>query len=117
GWEIRPEGLTEFLVRLARDHTGALPLFVTENGMALEAGADPTADEGRVAFIGDHLRAALAAIEQGVNLRGFFYWSLLDNYEWAFGYGPRFGLVHVDYATMTRTPKASWHAFKDMLTR
>ncbi|MCF3974541.1 GH1 family beta-glucosidase [Paracoccus salsus] len=116
GWEIRPEGLTEFLVRLARDHTGDLPLHVTENGMALEPGLDMTDDAARVAFIGDHLRAARAALDQGVNLRGFFYWSLLDNYEWAFGYGPRFGLVHVDYRTMRRTPKASWQAFRRMLT-
>ena len=115
-WEIRPEGLTEFLTRLKRDHTGDLPLYVTENGMALEAGADITDDARRVQFIADHLRATKAAIDQGVDVRGFFYWSLLDNYEWAFGYGPRFGLVHVDYDTMVRTPKASWHAFRDMLT-
>lgn len=116
GWEIRPEGLTEILTRLARDHTGALPIYVTENGMAAAAGDDVADDPARVAFIGDHLRAARAAMDQGVDLRGFFYWSLLDNYEWGFGYGPRFGLVHVDYQTMTRTPKASWHAFRDMLT-
>ncbi|MFV0383673.1 GH1 family beta-glucosidase [Paracoccus sp. (in: a-proteobacteria)] len=116
GWEIRPEGLTEILTRLARDHTGTLPIYVTENGMAAAAGDDVADDPARVAFIGDHLRAARAAMDQGVDLRGFFYWSLLDNYEWGFGYGPRFGLVHVDYQTMTRTPKASWHAFRDMLT-
>ncbi|MBU3029493.1 GH1 family beta-glucosidase [Paracoccus marinaquae] len=115
GWEIRPEGLSEFLTRLARDHVGNLPVYVTENGMALEAGADIAEDATRVAFIGAHLRAARAALDQGVNLRGFFYWSLLDNYEWAFGYGPRFGLVHVDYKTMKRTPKSSWHAFRAML--
>lgn len=115
GWEIRPEGLSEFLVRLARDHTGDLPILVTENGMALEAGEDVTEDARRVAFIGDHLRAAKSALDQGVNLRGFFYWSLLDNYEWAFGYGPRFGLVHVDYRTMQRNPKESWQAFRRML--
>lgn len=115
-WEIRPEGLTEFLTRLKRDHTGDLPLYVTENGMALEAGADITDDARRVQFIADHLRATKAAIDQGVDVRGFFYWSLLDNYEWGWGYGPRFGLVHVDYDTMVRTPKASWHAFRDMLT-
>ncbi|MEE2861385.1 MAG: GH1 family beta-glucosidase [Pseudomonadota bacterium] len=114
-WEIRPEGLTEFLTRLARDHTGNLPLYVTENGMALAAGPDVAQDLRRVQFIADHLRATKAAIDQGVDVRGFFYWSLLDNYEWGWGYGPRFGLVHVDYDTMTRTPKDSWHAFRDML--
>jgi beta-glucosidase len=117
GWEIRPEGLSEFLIRLARDHVGDLPIYVTENGMALEAGADVTDDPGRIAFIGDHLRATRMAMEQGANVKGFFYWSLLDNYEWAWGYGPRFGLVHVDYETMTRTPKSSWHAFRKMLSR
>ncbi|MFC3628352.1 GH1 family beta-glucosidase [Paracoccus angustae] len=115
GWEIRPEGLTEFLTRLARDHVGDLPIVVTENGMAEAAGPDIAADPGRIAFVGDHLRAARAAMDQGVNLRGFFYWSLLDNFEWGWGYGPRFGLVHVDYETMARTPKASWHAFRAML--
>ena len=116
GWEIRPEGLTEFLVRLARDHVGQLPIVVTENGMALDLGADPAHDPERVDFIAAHLGAALDAIAAGVNLRGFFYWSLLDNYEWAFGHDKRFGIVHVDYATMTRTPKTSWHAFRRMLT-
>lgn len=114
-WEIRPEGLTEFLIRLARDHTGSLPLYVTENGMALAAGPDVTQDDRRMQFIADHLRATRAAMDQGVDVRGFFYWSLLDNYEWGWGYGPRFGLVHVDYDTMARTPKASWHAFRNML--
>ncbi|TJZ86199.1 GH1 family beta-glucosidase [Paracoccus hibiscisoli] len=112
-WEIRPEGLTEFLTRLKRDHTGGLPIYVTENGMASEV---PTDDQQRIRFIGDHLRATKAAMDQGVDVRGFFYWSLLDNYEWGWGYGPRFGLVHVDYDTMERTPKASWHAFRAMLT-
>lgn len=98
---------------MARDHTGNLPLYVTENGMASEV---PTDDQARIRFIGDHLRATKAAMDQGVDVRGFFYWSLLDNYEWGWGYGPRFGLVHVDYDTMVRTPKASWHAFRAMLT-
>lgn len=115
GWEIYPQGLTQTLTRLARDHVGDLPIYVTENGMSLAAGADIADDADRVGFIGDHLRAAMAALEQGANLRGFFYWSLLDNYEWAFGYGPRFGLIHVDYDKMTRTPKSSWRAFRRML--
>lgn len=114
-WEIRPEGLSEFLIRLSRDHVGDLPIIVTENGMAEAAGDDVTHDPRRIAFISDHLRAARAAMDAGVNLRGFFYWSLLDNFEWGWGLGPRFGLVHVDYDTMARTPKASWHAFRAML--
>ncbi|MFC3167884.1 GH1 family beta-glucosidase [Paracoccus fontiphilus] len=115
GWEIRPEGLTEFLIRLQQDHVGDLPISVTENGMSEAAGQDVAADPRRIAFIGDHLRAARAAMDRGVNLKGFFYWSLLDNFEWGWGFGPRFGLVHVDYTTMKRTPKTSWHAFRAML--
>ena len=109
GWEIRPEGLAEFLIRLSRDHCPGLPIHVTENGLAL---AEPFDDQTRIAYLGDHMRAAQTAIANGVDLRSYFCWSLLDNYEWSLGYGPRFGLVHVDYATMQRTPKASWHALK-----
>ncbi|WP_372803078.1 GH1 family beta-glucosidase [Paracoccus seriniphilus] len=115
GWEIRPEGLSEFLLRLSRDHIGDLPVHVTENGMALATSGDITDDQPRIAFIRDHLLACQSALARGVNLHGYFYWSLLDNYEWAHGYGPRFGLVHVDYDTLARSPKASWHAFRAML--
>ncbi|MFV0300102.1 MAG: GH1 family beta-glucosidase [Paracoccus sp. (in: a-proteobacteria)] len=111
-WEIRPEGLTEFLLRLKRDHTGELPLHVTESGVAL---ADACDDLRRIDYIGAHMRAAQAAIAAGVDLRSFFYWSLLDNYEWSLGYVPRFGLVHVDGATMARVPKASYHALREAL--
>ncbi len=119
GWEIRPEGLCEFLVRLSEGPAKGLPIYVTENGMAgddiLEGGAlhDPV----RMGFIDGHLSAARDAIAQGVDLRGFFYWSLLDNYEWAFGYAKRFGIVHVDYDTQVRTPKASYHALARALQR
>ncbi|MEL6913079.1 MAG: GH1 family beta-glucosidase [Pseudomonadota bacterium] len=116
-WEIYPAGLTGFLTRLRDDHTGDLPLFVTENGMAwgdvIENGA--VHDPERQSFIDLHLDAMEEAIAQGVNLQGFFYWSLLDNYEWAFGYEKRFGLVHVDFDTMARTPKGSYHALKSWL--
>ncbi len=113
GWEIYAEGLTRLLTRVARDHAGDLPLMVTENGMAwadevVKGGVD---DPVRVDYIADHLRAARAAIDGGANLRGFFYWSLLDNYEWAYGYEKRFGLIHVDYKSQKRTPKASFNAF------
>ena len=116
GWEIYPEGLTSFLTRLARDYTGDLPLFVTENGMALDGDASGT-DAARVDFIAAHFNAALEAISQNVPLRGFFYWSLLDNFEWAEGYSKRFGLVHVDYATQIRTPKQSYDALARALAR
>ncbi|MCP1170224.1 GH1 family beta-glucosidase [Limimaricola litoreus] len=118
GWEIHPEGLHHFLLR-ARDALGTVPVYVTENGMAradtLDAGA--VDDPERTAFIFDHLGAMHRAIADGVDLRGFFYWSLLDNYEWAFGYEKRFGLVHVDFETQARTPKASFHALCAALAR
>ena len=116
-WEVYPEGLLSFLKRITDDYVGDLPLMITENGMAwgdeVENGA--VYDPERQSFIDAHLDASLEAISQGVNLTGFFYWSLLDNYEWAFGYEKRFGLVHVDFETMERTPKASYHALKSWL--
>ena len=117
GWEIYPQGLTEFLTRTARDYTGALPLYVTENGMA----ADDTIrdakveDPDRIAYFSAHMHACIDAINQGVPLKGYIAWSLLDNYEWALGYDKRFGLVHVDFETQVRTPKASWHALAEAL--
>lgn len=113
GWEIYPEGLHAFLTRVARDYTGNLPLYVTENGMAApDALADGTcADAGRIAYYAEHLEACRRAIAEGVPLAGYMSWSLLDNYEWALGYDKRFGLVHVDFETLKRSPKASWHAW------
>lgn len=108
GWEIYPKGLEDLLVRVNRDYT-KLPLFVTETGMS------ETNDERRVKYYDDHLRAVANAQGQGADVRGFFAWSLLDNYEWAQGYTSRFGIVHVDYETQVRTPKASYRAFQGML--
>lgn len=111
-WEIHPEGLHYFLTMVRDEYTGALPLLVTESGMA---DAVPTDDTARIAYIDAHLGEALRAIRDGVPLAGFTYWSLLDNYEWALGYEKRFGLVHVDFETLTRTPKASFHALAEAL--
>lgn len=118
-WEIYPQGLTGFLTRLARDHVGQLPIHVTENGASFKdrCVAGRVADPGRIAFVDAHLAATLAAIRAGANVRGFFYWSLLDNYEWAFGYDRRFGLVHVDFQTLKRVPKASYHALSAALAK
>lgn len=117
GWEIYPQGLRDFLIRTALDYTGDLPLYVTENGMAgddrLADGA--VADSARIAYLDAHLAAVRAAIAAGAPVAGYFVWSLLDNYEWALGYDKRFGLVHVDFDTLTRTPKASWHAMRRAL--
>lgn len=107
-WLIDPDGLTRLLRRLSRDLPG-LPLMITENGAS-----DPTgmvngavSDTLRTAYLDGHLRAAHAAIGSGVDLRAYFVWSLLDNFEWAWGYSRRFGIVHVDYGTGRRTPKRS----------
>ena len=112
GWEIHPEGLEHFLVATARDFTGPLPLYVTENGMAAP---DPlrdgrVQDDDRIAYIDAHLEAVRRARAAGVPVEGYVLWSLLDNYEWAEGYAKRFGLVHVDFESLRRTPKASYHA-------
>jgi beta-glucosidase len=109
GWEIVPDRLTELLVRL-RDDYGDIPLAITENGAIYndEPGADSRVrDVRRIRFIRDHLVAAHRAIERGVRLEGYFHWSLMDNFEWAEGYWPRFGLVHVDWPTLRRTMKDS----------
>jgi beta-glucosidase len=107
GWEVYPQGLVEVL-ELAASRVGDLPIYVTENGAAFPLDElDPTRDPDRVRFLRRHLEAAQEAIERGVPLRGFFVWSLLDNFEWAQGYGPRFGIVHVDYETMERRVRDS----------
>jgi beta-glucosidase len=119
GWEIYPDGLQSFLTRMERDYVGNLPLYVTENGMA---NAD-TLNDGQVTdqiredYLFAHLAATKRAIEAGANVKGFFYWSLLDNYEWAEGYEKRFGLVHVDFNSLERTPKSSYHALARALAR
>ncbi len=119
GWEIYPDGLNGFLTRLARDYVGDLPIYVTENGMAWDDNIENGAifDPVRMKFVSDHIMAAKRAIADGANVKGFFYWSLLDNYEWAFGYEKRFGMVHVDFETLKRTPKASYHALKSAIAR
>lgn len=114
GWAIEPGGLVETLLRLTTDYE-APPVHVHENGAAFddEPGEDGAVhDADRVAFLGDHLRAAEAAIAAGIDLRAFFVWSLLDNFEWAEGYSKRFGIVRVDFDTQRRTPKdsARWYA-------
>ena len=111
-WEIQPEGLTRLLVRLHEEYAGpaGVSLHVTENGAAFDDVADDRGfveDRDRTAYVRAHVGAILDAIDQGVPVRGYFYWSMLDNFEWAWGYAKRFGIVRVDYATQVRTPKAS----------
>lgn len=113
-WEVQPEGLTRLLLRL-RDDYAVPPIYITENGAAYPDAVDEDGrvrDVERTAFIADHLAAVHAAIDAGVDVRGYFAWSFLDNFEWAYGYEQRFGIVHVDYETQVRTPKdsARWYA-------
>ncbi len=119
GWEIDPGSLGFFLRRMAADHTGDLPLYVTENGMAAPDRllAGQVQDDDRIAYLARHLDEVRNAAAAGVPVRGYFVWSLLDNYEWALGYGKRFGLVQVDFASLKRTPKASYHALSRALAR
>ena len=105
GWEIYPEGIYHTLVELKRYN---LPVYVAESGIADEK------DTKRAQFIKDHLRQCYRAIEGGVDLRGYMYWSLLDNFEWALGYDKRFGLVEINYETKERTIRPSAHVYKEI---
>jgi beta-glucosidase len=108
-WEVYPRGLTDTL-RWVKDRYGDLPLYVTENGAAFDdppLGADRLEDAPRVEYLRAHLRALRAALEAGVDVRGYFVWSLFDNFEWVLGYAKRFGIVHVDFQSQRRTLKAS----------
>jgi beta-glucosidase len=111
GWEVQPEGLTRLLRRVKDDYTGSkVDLYVTENGAAYDdvvAEDGVVHDEERAEFLRLHLSAILDAIDEGVDVKGYFYWSLMDNFEWAWGYAKRFGLVRVDYDTQVRTVKES----------
>jgi beta-glucosidase len=109
GWSIDPRGITELLLRVTRERPG-LDLMITENGAAFPDVMGPdgrVADADRVEYLRAHLAAVHAAIDGGAPVVGYFVWSLLDNFEWAWGYEKRFGVVHVDYATLVRTPKDS----------
>jgi beta-glucosidase len=119
GWEVYPQALTDLLVRVARDYAPPA-IYITENGAAF---ADPDPADGvvedpkRVDYLKGHFQAAENAIIQGVPLKGYFVWSLMDNFEWSFGYSKRFGIVHVDYATQKRTPKRSARFYQEMIAR
>jgi beta-glucosidase len=119
GWEIEPDGLRRLLVRLHTEYPGT-PLVITENGSAWEDTVGPNGeidDPERVDYLRSHLAAAHAAIEEGVDLRGYLAWSLLDNFEWSYGYTKRFGIVHVDYETQVRTPKSSAQVYAEIARR
>jgi beta-glucosidase len=117
GWTVDPRGLTELLLRLA-DECPGLPLLVTENGAAFSDAVGPdgrVADPDRIEYLRAHLAAVHAAITAGAPVTGYYLWSLMDNFEWAWGYSKRFGIVHVDYATQQRTPKSSARYYADVI--
>jgi beta-glucosidase len=117
GWPIVPEALTELLVRIKRDY-GNLPLVITENGAAFDdlLDGDAVDDERRVGYLREHIAAIDSARAQGVDVRGYYVWSLLDNFEWECGYDKRFGIVYVDYLTQRRIPKRSALWYRDLIT-
>jgi beta-glucosidase len=119
GWPVESDGLKEILVRLHEEYTRT-PIYITENGRAAHDYVDPEGevkDEERVAFLDAHFRAAHEAMERSVDLRGYFVWSLLDNFEWTEGYSKRFGIVYVDYATQRRIPKMSARWYSEVIRR
>ncbi|MFD9302063.1 GH1 family beta-glucosidase [Streptomyces sp. NPDC060048] len=118
-WPVDAGGLYELLTRL-RDELPDVQLLVTENGAAYGDYADPEGavhDPERIDYLRSHLESVHRAIEDGADVRGYFVWSLLDNFEWTYGYSKRFGIVHVDFATQRRTPKDSAHWYADVIAR
>ena len=118
GWPIEPASFTDLLVRLATDYPG-VPLWITENGAAFHdmPSADGVHDPDRISYLDGHIRAVHTAIARGADVRGYLVWSLMDNFEWAKGFSMRFGIVHVDYETQTRTPKDSAHWYRNVIAR
>jgi beta-glucosidase len=118
-WPIEPAALTEQLIEL-RDRYGNPDVYITENGACFDeevAAAGTVHDRARIDYLRSHLLAARAAMQAGAALRGYFVWSLLDNFEWVEGYARRFGIIHIDFATLKRTPKASFHWLADVIRR
>jgi beta-glucosidase len=113
GWPVVPSGLHETLTMLADRYGDRLPpVYITEGGCSYH---DEVHDRRRIEFLDGHLRALHKAMAEGVDVRGYFVWSIVDNFEWAVGYSQRFGLVHVDFDTLARTPKDSFHWYRDMI--
>ena len=118
GWPVVPEGMTELLVWLTETYPNT-PLYITENGAAFDDQPDATGfvdDQNRIQYLREHFAAAADAIARGVDLRGYFVWSLMDNVEWSSGYTKRFGLVRCDPDTQRRMIKASGRWFADFLS-
>jgi len=117
-WEIYPEGLHELLLRIWKDYQPACEIMVTENGVPVPDGLDfdgRVRDERRIRYLKDHIYQVHRAIQDGVPVKGYFHWTMMDNFEWSLGYGPRFGFVYVDYETLKRTVKDSGRWFAGLI--
>ena len=114
-----PDALREWLIMFRARYRAALPpIMITESGCSYSDGPDEHGvvdDQRRIDYLDAHLRAVATAIQRGVDVRGYYAWSLMDNFEWAEGFAQRFGLVHVDYETLRRTPKKSFQWYADMI--
>jgi beta-glucosidase len=119
GWEVYPQGLYELLTRVHRDY-GPLPLYITENGAAFpdQLEKDGTVNDARrINYLETYLHETWKAVQEGVPLKGYYVWTLMDNFEWAFGFSKRFGLIYVDYPTQKRYLKNSAHWYKKVISR
>ncbi|MGH3348813.1 MAG: family 1 glycosylhydrolase, partial [Nocardioides sp.] len=119
GWPIVPDALREWLIMFRARYRAALPpIVITESGCSYADAPDRDGevdDQQRIDYHEAHLAAVATAIQRGVDIRGYYAWSLVDNFEWAEGYTQRFGLVHVDYETQARTPKKSFAWYRDLI--
>jgi beta-glucosidase len=118
GWPVIPSGMTDLLVGIAQRYPGIPPIVITENGASYGMGPDADGvvdDQPRIDYLDSHLRAVAEAVRRGVDVRGYYCWSLMDNFEWAHGLTQRFGLVHVDFDTQVRTPKRSFDWYSGVI--
>jgi beta-glucosidase len=119
GWPVVPDALREWLIMFRARFRAALPpIFITESGASYGMGPDKNGvvdDQPRIDYLDGHLRAVAEAVQRGVDVRGYYVWSLMDNFEWAEGYTQRFGLVHVDFETQVRTPKRSFDWYAELI--
>jgi len=119
GWPIVPDAMRELLILMRARYRAALPpIYITESGCAYNMGPDEQGvvnDQARIDYLDAHLRAVATAVQRGVDVRGYYTWSMMDNFEWSEGFTQRFGLVHVDYETQKRTPKRSFQWYADVI--
>ena len=117
-WEFYPQGLRYFIERVHYEYNKKIPIYITENGMANKDFLDnknEIIDEDRIEYFDLHLKEILKCLHEGIPIKGYFAWSLMDNYEWSFGYEKRFGMVYVDYQSFKRIPKKSYYEFQKNL--